>query len=168
MWYNWVMSKKRCSICRYEKDLSDFSRSGKTKAGETRYKSRCKGCTALLDAEYYSTRTSKPSAWIGGFKPSQVKVWDYLLGHPCVDCGESDITVLEFDHVRGRKIGAVSALIAANVRWSVVAEEISKCDVRCSNCHTKITARRGNWGVVRYLQSRVEIDSCTPEEDVVL
>lgn len=129
-----------------------------TKAGSVRHKSRCKVCTGLLDAEYNKTKKSTPSSWVGGFKPNQVRVWEYLLTHPCADCGESDIAVLEFDHVRGKKIGAVSSMVAANIRWSVIADEISKCEVRCSNCHTKVTGRRGNWAVYRFLHERLASD----------
>ena len=37
-------------------------------------------------------------------------VWDYLATHACVDCGETDPRLLEFDHVRGKKKVAVSQL----------------------------------------------------------
>lgn len=57
----------------------------------------------------------------------------YLLGHPCVDCGIGDINVLQFDHVRGIK----SFTIACNCHkpWGDIAAEIAKCDIRCTNCH---------------------------------
>lgn len=68
----------------------------------------------------------------------------YLLDHPCVDCGESDWIVLEFDHCRGNKKLAIASMIHRNYSWKVILEEINKCDVRCANCHRRKTAREGN------------------------
>lgn len=72
-------------------------------------------------------------------------ILDYLKGHPCVDCGESDPVVLEFDHVRGRKKNVVSYMIRSAYLPSAVFEEISKCDVRCANCHRRRTAKQNGW-----------------------
>ena len=69
---------------------------------------------------------------------------DYLKAHQCVDCGESDIVVLEFDHVRGKKVGNVSK-ISKDGSIKVLEREIRKCDVVCSNCHSRRTAARSNW-----------------------
>jgi hypothetical protein len=64
-----------------------------------------------------------------------------LEEHPCVDCGENDLTVLEFDHVRGRKIDEISALVAKGARIELLRRELEKCDVRCANCHRRRTSR---------------------------
>lgn len=74
-----------------------------------------------------------------------VMIHDYLRSHPCVDCGETDILTLEFDHVdpatKTMDIGAMSG------RRSVTAilEEIAKCVVRCANCHRRRTAQQQGW-----------------------
>lgn len=68
----------------------------------------------------------------------------YYATHPCVDCGESDPVVLHFDHVRGTKIHNVSRMVRTH-NWRKVAAEIAKCEVRCANCHTRITAKRAGW-----------------------
>ncbi len=65
----------------------------------------------------------------------------YLAEHPCVDCGEADIVVLEFDHVRGTKKRALSVLVKHASSLDVLRAEIAKCDVRCANCHRRQTAR---------------------------
>ena len=52
--------------------------------------------------------------------------------------------VLEFDHVRGTKVEALSRMLP-KPSYSVadVAEEISKCEVRCVTCHRIQTFQRG-------------------------
>ena len=72
-------------------------------------------------------------------------VWNYLLAHPCVDCGESDPIVLEFDHVRGKKRKIISQLVNSGYGIDVIKKEIAKCEVRCSNCHKRKTAREQGW-----------------------
>jgi len=67
----------------------------------------------------------------------------YLKEHPCVDCGEDDMLVLDFDHVRGKKRDNVAGLAAKPVSLSVLEEEVAKCDVRCANCHRRKTMMRG-------------------------
>jgi hypothetical protein len=74
------------------------------------------------------------------------KLYHYLLSHPCVDCGEADVIVLEFDHrVPSDKVRDVGGL-ASRQAWASVLEEIAKCDVRCVNCHRRKTARQFHWG----------------------
>jgi len=47
----------------------------------------------------------------------------YLVEHPCVDCGESDIRVLEFDHrPEAQKSRDVSYLIRGGASWRRVSE----------------------------------------------
>ena len=61
----------------------------------------------------------------------------YKREHPCIDCGEADPVVLDFDHVRGRKLFSLSSAAARKVGLAVVMAEIAKCDIRCSNCHRR-------------------------------
>ncbi len=82
-------------------------------------------------------------------------VREYLRDHHCVDCHESDPIVLEFDHVRGVKVGNLSALVNAGRTLTVIQDEINKCDVRCANCHRRVTAQRhgGWWKMVEHEQN---------------
>jgi hypothetical protein len=67
---------------------------------------------------------------------------DHLTNHPCVDCGEMDLDVLDFDHVRGVKTDNVSSLVRRKVGIDKLQIEIEKCEVRCANCHRRITRKR--------------------------
>jgi len=74
---------------------------------------------------------------------------DYVLAHllrnPCKDCGENYPLVLEFDHVRGKKLAAVSELVRDGVALKKLQDEIDKCEIRCANCHKRKTARERNY-----------------------
>lgn len=69
-------------------------------------------------------------------------VYDYLLQHPCVDCGEADIIALDFDHVRGNKINDVSRPAKNGAGMKKLQDEIAKCEIRCANCHRRVTEKR--------------------------
>jgi len=67
----------------------------------------------------------------------------YLETHPCVDCGNADIRVLQFDHIeRGSDVVRVARLIGARKK---LLAEFEKCDVRCANCHMIRTGEQLNW-----------------------
>jgi hypothetical protein len=66
----------------------------------------------------------------------------YLRTHPCVDCGEPDLLVLEFDHVRGQKIECVRVVASRPSSLAALQAEVAKCEVRCANCHTRVTYAR--------------------------
>lgn len=74
---------------------------------------------------------------------------DHLLHHPCVDCGEKDPVVLEFDHRdRATKHWTVTGL-ALHKPWRRVLAEMAKCDVRCAACHRRRTATQFGWSKAR-------------------
>jgi hypothetical protein len=78
---------------------------------------------------------------------------EYLRNHPCVDCDESDIIVLEFDvlefdHLRD-KVADVSVLARGGYSIETIQKKIDKCEVVCANCHGRRTAKRA--GTYRYL-----------------
>lgn len=78
----------------------------------------------------------------------------YLSAHACVDCGEREAIVLEFDHVRGIKEANVSKLMQNGRSWAQVLKEIEKCEVVCANCHRKRSAARGRWWMLEALRAR--------------
>ncbi len=76
-------------------------------------------------------------------------VADYLSGKGCADCGESDPVVLDFDHRNpADKLDGVARLISSGAPPQRLHDEIEKCDVRCSNCHRRRTARQREDGTL--------------------
>lgn len=92
---------------------------------------------------------AKTTAWtLRQRKINQAFLFEYLSAHPCVDCGEADPIVLEFDHLENKR-GDISTM-ARNCTPKTIEIEISKCEVRCANCHRRRTARtRGYYRDVR-------------------
>jgi hypothetical protein len=71
-------------------------------------------------------------------------VFEYLSENPCIDCGENDINVLTFDHVRGKKRDNVASMVAQGLSIKAITLEIKKTEVVCFNCHMRREqARRG-------------------------
>jgi Zn finger protein HypA/HybF involved in hydrogenase expression len=77
----------------------------------------------------------------------------YLSEHPCVDCGEADLLVLDFDHLRD-KAECVGALAGRGAPAARILAEIAKCEVRCANCHRRVTAWRAGWSRVTGVGAR--------------
>ena len=72
----------------------------------------------------------------------------HLATHPCTDCGETDLRVLELDHVLPRS-SYVAELLSDCARPDAVRDEIKRCEVVCANCHRRRTAKRGGWKRLR-------------------
>jgi hypothetical protein len=128
----------RCHLC---KPTDDFNpRSGRPGQRDT----HCRPGQAAYQHEHYVTHRERYIQNAGTRRrAASVERMSYLLGffetHPCSDCGETDPSVLEFDH-RGEKAFNVSHGMQGH-SWSRVLVEIAKCDVRCVNCHRRETAR---------------------------
>jgi 5-methylcytosine-specific restriction endonuclease McrA len=60
--------------------------------------------------------------------------------NPCLDCGETDWQVLQFDHRDPREKLYNVANMVSHKPWLEMLWEMEKCDVRCANCHTRKTA----------------------------
>lgn len=117
---------------------------------------RCKPCKRIYDRAYHKSRPidkkdEKLRRIAERAVESKLYVWNYLLQHPCVICGEDDPVVLEFDHLdQETKLGNISELH----KWSLlkVQEEIKKCRVLCANCHRRHTAVQMGW--YEYIQDK--------------
>lgn len=133
---------KKCAKCKQEKDTSCFSKYVRNGG----FQAWCKECVAKADKIRYQCIEVKQK-FIARNKQRRIvcrkKIYEYLQTHPCVDCGETDPIVLEFDHLRD-KIENISDL-ANRKSWKDVLKEIEKCEVVCANCHLRRTAKQFNW-----------------------
>lgn len=135
---------KTCSRCKVEKSHSEFGKSAKAKDG---LQWHCRTCKSELHKANHSARmVSIKASQDRRVKAGREYVAEYLGEHPCVDCGITDIRVLEFDHVRD-KINGVAQLVRQGYSLAAIKTEIEKCEVRCRNCHTIKTYERigGSW-----------------------
>lgn len=138
---------KECSKCHEEKPLDEFHWKDKAKGKRNSY---CNVCTTAYGREHYRKhndrerprRIAHEKIRIGNLRIEYLK---YLSTHPCVDCGEKDPIVLEFDHVRGVKVRTIADMIGRRSSWASILVEIGKCDVVCANCHRRRTAKVFNW-----------------------
>jgi hypothetical protein len=140
------METKVCTRCGVEKDIKEFPlRSRFTKLRQ----SYCKDCRKVYGAEWYENHkeyqkeNSRKHTTV--YRESiREYLWNYLLTHPCENCGESDPVVLEFHHI-GEKDMAVSQMVTNIINIERLKEELRKCQVLCSNCHRRVTAQERGW-----------------------
>ncbi len=71
------------------------------------------------------------------------QVLEFLSSKKCVDCGEDDPIVLDFDHTGLKeKFKDVSKMLSGHYSWLSVLKEIEKCEIRCANCHRRKTYKQ--------------------------
>lgn len=145
---------KRCCTCKRDLSLQDFA---KNKAKRDGVSPQCRACKSVAQAAWYVAHKDKHQHDVrrnaARYKQENTRwVVAFLREHPCVDCAEADPVVLEFDHVRGKKLFAISVACAESYALATLQSEIAKCDVRCANCHRKKTAKERNtlrWRLTR-------------------
>jgi hypothetical protein len=134
----------KCSRCGESKPWTDFPRRGRD---SLLLHTWCKPCFSIYKAERHQRLHEREMARIRrnhdiAVAANRARINAYLTAHPCVDCGETDVVVLDFDHVRGEKVADVSTMVGLGVSWRKIEEEIAKCEVRCSNDHRRVTQQR--------------------------
>lgn len=155
--------KKICRRCQTEKPIEEFRKRGK-KSGVQPY---CKPCQKEYDRTYWQkTRAARLVHRPENDRKVRTRntkyVWEYLKNHPCVECGESDPIVLEFDHLR-EKTKSVSDFVKQRASIKRIREEIDKCEVRCANCHRRKTAKDLNWYAALHTEFTVPHSTVGPK-----
>jgi hypothetical protein len=136
---------RRCGRCAEVKPLSEFNWRRK---GREQRDNLCRACRADYKREHYLANRQRyvdqARARKQALAPERTTyLIEYFRTHPCVDCGEPDAIVLEFDHLRDKSFEVAQALPYRS--WQSILDEIAKCEVVCANCHRRRTAaRRGS------------------------
>lgn len=143
---------RRCARCGEVKPLGDFA-GGLRRSGKVDI--YCKPCRSAYGKEHYAANRQRYIDLEAKRKRARVQkrmryLLDYFQANPCVDCGEGDPLVLEFDHVRAKCFDICRGLPERN--WESILEEIAKCEVVCANCHRRRTAKRA--GTMRAVLAR--------------
>lgn len=135
---------KRCSTCHRVLPLDAFTRRRDSRDGR---QNRCRGCWHewyLANKQEHIREVQRRNR--ERTQENRRRLVEHWRAHPCVDCGETDLRVLDFDHRdRALKRGVVSRLVF-RASWTRLEQEIALCDVRCANCHRRRTAQQlGYW-----------------------
>jgi hypothetical protein len=132
---------KRCCTCKQIKPLTEFNLLRKAKDGRQH---SCRECNKAYHYANWDRHMAQIKARTKRLREeARAFVVEYLRAHPCVDCGETDIVVLEFDHLRDKRANVSYLIQTAEIRR--IKEEIDKCEVVCANCHRRRTSQRGGW-----------------------
>lgn len=136
---------KICTRCKLEQSVDNF---GNNKARLDGKQAWCKPCVKVHNADYYKrTPHRNPQRRAHSLKVvlrNRKFMMDLLKRSTCIDCGQDDWRVLEFDHVRGEKFADVSCMVkSASIQ--ALQDEIAKCDIKCANCHRIKTFIEQGW-----------------------
>lgn len=137
------MDSRVCTECGQKRLLAEYHK----KNGKLR--SNCKWCVSQYsqahyknNKEYYLTKAARNRTL--GKQRLRRFIYEYYSSHPCVDCGESDPIVLEFDHIH-KKYAGIAIMINRMFSLEKIKNEIERCEVVCSNCHKRRTAKQFDW-----------------------
>jgi hypothetical protein len=134
---------RRCGRCGELKLVQEFAWRRKSLGQRHNY---CRPCHAAYHRQQYLANRQRyiDQAQANKRRARREKTEQllaYFATHPCVDCGETDPLVLEFDHVSDDKSFEVARAMSDRA-WSAILDEIAKCEVVCANCHRRRTYRR--------------------------
>lgn len=127
---------KTCARCRRVLPLREFPL--RRKDGTKRY-GHCRDCKAAYQRQWYERNAVRHRARTAAARravreQNKRLVWA-AKSVPCADCGRTyPPYVMDFDHVRGEKVGNIAHLKVRATAETLLAE-IAKCEVVCANCH---------------------------------
>lgn len=133
---------KRCPHCDQSKPIDAFAWRNRAQGRRAPF---CRACQKdYMRRHYLANRDVYIARAVENKRTAKLtrtqRLLEFFATHPCVDCGEDDPVVLEFDHLRDKEFDISQGYYSRP--WSVVLEEIDKCEVVCANCHRRRTCTR--------------------------
>jgi hypothetical protein len=126
---------RTCTHCKIEKTDDQFhnKKNGKLYI--------CKECRKIYIRKHYKRNKKKYLENLSNRK-NELKEWfnEIRSKMSCKICGEDRWWVLDFHH-RENKKESVPLLVHKGASKHTIVEEMSKCDVLCSNCHRDLHYR---------------------------
>lgn len=141
---------KQCYKCGATKQISDFQT-----RKDGRISGDCRECHRAYMREHYAMNKKKYLDKAKRHREAAIDrtreiIWKYLISNPCVDCGETNPIVLDFDHKDPQKKSFNVTNKKILVDDTALMNEIHKCEIRCANCHRIRTAKQfGYWKYAR-------------------
>jgi len=144
----------KCRTCDLDKPVNQFAWKVKNKKKQ----SSCKDCHNEWSKQHYQDNKAKVirRSIENNQKvatENQRKMCKYLLDKMCIDCGENNLLVLDFDHLSNKEYNVARMLSFCS--WNSILKEIEKCEVVCANCHRKRTQERANSYRFRFVRGLV-------------
>jgi hypothetical protein len=138
--------ERTCTKCGILKPMEEFGWKDQPRG---KRHAVCKTCTAIRSSNWYYHNQDRQKDNVKRNNQNyrelaRTFILEYLIMHPCSNCGEADPRVLEFHH-EGEKENEVSRLIGRGASLDALKAEIAKCIVLCANCHRKLTADERGW-----------------------
>jgi hypothetical protein len=132
---------KICHRCKESKPLTEFNLN---RAKVDGYASTCRACMKVYRKEHYHKYKKKVIVDVLCRRDDiRKEIWEYKASHSCIDCGESDPVVIDFDHLEDKEFN-ISHGVARGFSINRIMKEIEKCDVVCANCHRRRTYSRAH------------------------
>jgi|TARA_R100000664_G_C2733419_1_gene123481 hypothetical protein len=164
---------KKCATCKRKKPLREFY-ANNSKKDKKQYS--CKKCQKSYHNNNWYVKNRKSRLKTMRERRDRLNkihyekiLFEYFI-HGCVDCGNNDHRVLEFDHVKGVKkrirnrSEGVGSLVRNGYKWDTIKKEIDKCKIRCRNCHQIKTHKQFNYkkysreAIEKYKKKREQIN----------
>lgn len=137
---------KKCCRCKEFLPVTEFG-------GITKIADYCRPCKRIVEKTNHSKNIEKRRAQNNAaaarrYLRNRLLLDDYCVGKSCIDCGEDDPIVFEFDHIdQSTKREPISDMLGSHNWENSILPELEKCVIRCANCHRKRTALQLGWRV---------------------